>query len=355
MKRYRLFGENTELTPVAKLIMQQDLDALEECLDTDWRLNSPFEVCQYISELPITLALVENRLAVVDYLLAKKVDLNQQVAPAVVTAARNCDADTIRKLVRAGARIDLQDRVGKNALSAALYAERVDLLPLLLELGLRLDADGGKTFRQAVSGRQMKAVEFFIENWFDPNLRTPDMVFPYNPTAVGVAADNNDFKMVKYLVAHGADVTLADDYGARPFLDAVRHSNAEMADFLRALEPPEWHDPDSRVCFLVQYGVPPELISFLGQPEREIRLNNEQIRYIRFHDHENVRDVKWKRRDFLELTAVVDNYNQAGFLVWLKKERKLASVDYEHERIVKLCGWNEFMAAPDRWIKKVLP
>ena len=126
MKRYRLFGENTELTPVARLIMQQDLDALEECLDTDWRLNSPFEVCQYINELPITLALVENRLAVVDYLLAKKVDLNQKVAPAVVIAAKNCDTDTIRKLVRAGARIDLQDRVGKDALTDALFAERGD-------------------------------------------------------------------------------------------------------------------------------------------------------------------------------------------------------------------------------------
>jgi uncharacterized protein len=114
--------------------------------------------------------------------------------------------------------------VGCNAYSCALYSERFDLLPFLLKKGLRVDADNGKSFRQAVSNRQREAVEFFLKSGIDPDLRRPGQVYPFNPTAAQVAARNDDSDMVRLLVDHGADVTLHDAFGERPFLAAVSNT-----------------------------------------------------------------------------------------------------------------------------------
>lgn len=78
MNPYHLFGENTELSPMARLIMRQDLAALEQCLLQGWELNRPFDNCEHIKELPLTLALalVENKTVVVDWLINNGVELN---------------------------------------------------------------------------------------------------------------------------------------------------------------------------------------------------------------------------------------------------------------------------------------
>lgn len=357
MKPYKLFEERADLPEVVKLILNQDIAALDRCINVTWRLNEPISVSLYMDELPLTIALVENRLEVVDYLLRKKVNLNVRGDPAMVNAARNCSADTLRKLAAARAKIHLTNHVGTNAISAALYSERYDLLPVLLELGLSADSDGGVSLRQAVYDRQMEAVQFFIEHGHDPNLRCADQVFPNNPTAVAVAAENDDMEMVRYLVEHGADVKLADKHGERPYTAAVSNGNVEMQAYLRAHEPPEWHDAGQRAAVLQSYNVPAALIAFLSQDERRIDMPGEEPAFIEFHHITNAPEASWKRGfkrwQFVDLLSRVDNYGQQGFLVWLKKEKMLASIDYEHEEIRVLCDWEQFTAEPARWIARI--
>lgn len=43
------------------------------------------------------------------------------------------------------------------------------------------------------------------------------MVFPYASTPVTLVARSNNFPMVHWLVEHGADITLVDKYGNRPY------------------------------------------------------------------------------------------------------------------------------------------
>ncbi len=217
----------------------------------------------------------------------------------------------------------------------------------------RLFSDGGKSFRKAVFKGQFQAVEFFIAQGIDPNIRKPDLVFPYNPTAVTVAASNDDFDLVRYLVQHGADVTLADDYGQRPFLWAVKNKNHPMQAFLQGLEPEAWHNEENSAAFLRSYKVSQELIAFLREGKLRIELENQQIAFIEFHAITNLREVTWKRSKFLDLLAQVDRYSEEDFLVWLKKERKLGSVDYEHEELKVLCSWPQFISAPSRWIDRI--
>ena len=52
--------------------------------------------------------------------------------------------------------------------------------------------------------------------------------------------------MVRWLVEQGANITLVDKYGDRPYSVAVQNKNQEMADYLKALEPEDRHNEQKR-------------------------------------------------------------------------------------------------------------
>ena len=272
MTRYRLFGDRVVLTEDAKLIMAEDLEALARRIAEGWDINALMQVSVYTRELPISIALIEDKMRVADFLVERGADLNVEGSPAVVAAARNCTAETLRRLAAHGAKIDARDNVGKNAYSAALYSDRYDLLPVISELGLKAEADGGCAFRQAVHNRQYRAVEFFIAQGIDVNLHAPNQVFPYNSTPLAVAAANGELPMVKLLVEHGARVLLTDAYGYRPYHEAARHGHAEVQAYLKNLEPAELHDEELRAKELAGEGVPAALIELLRSDGRRMEL-----------------------------------------------------------------------------------
>jgi hypothetical protein len=353
MTRYRLFGDSVQTTDVAREILAEDIAALRRRIATGWDIDAQAELVPGFWELPLSLALVENKLSVLRLLVEHGVNLNDRSSPAIVTAAHNCDAETLAFLVAHGARVDAYDRVGKNAYQAALYSERLDLLPVLLRLGLRPDADGGVALRQAAFARQLDAVKFFIEHGVDPNGHVSDAVMPNNPTAVAVAARNGDLDMVRYLVEHGADVTLKDEYGDRPYSHAVAIGHAELQSYLKALEPPAWHDVESRLVELRPFKLPDATLAFLRGDNRRVDLVESPVRFIEFHGILGVKPILWRRRRFLDLLAVVDNYWEVGFLAWSGRDRKLVHVDFEHDELRVLCTWPEFVADPGTWIRTV--
>jgi hypothetical protein len=353
MRRRALFGPNSELTPIAKLIMAEDIAGLDATLGREWKLNQPFKFTADGSEyLAISLAIIKNKQRVLDYLIRKRANLNVKDSPAIPLAAECADLATIEKLLDAGAHIDARNNVGSNAYSRALYAERFDLLPFLLKKGLRVDADAGKSFRQAVGNRQREAVEFFLKAGIDPDLRSPDMVYPFSPSAVQVAAANDDFDMVRLLVDHGADVTLQDAFGERPFLAAVNNKNVVLQSYLRALEPGAWHDPQRKIELLQSYGVTQDLIEFLQCNDRRIHVGSDHCSWLDFHHLLNVRELDWSGGPYLVLLADLDDGCACGWISWSKRKRRLVVVDEEHYEFTLLGSWAEFVADPMSQIAK---
>ena len=55
-RRFRYFGPDTELTPVARLIISEDVAGLERALGRGWELNEPIQVCEHCAALAIELA-----------------------------------------------------------------------------------------------------------------------------------------------------------------------------------------------------------------------------------------------------------------------------------------------------------
>jgi uncharacterized protein len=355
VKRFSLFGAESGFTDLGRAIFAENLDELERRIAGGLDINEHVPLAGSTADLPLTLALFENKPKAIRFLLDRGAELNDRSSPAIVTAAFNCDAATLELLVARGARIDAVDRVGKNAYSAALYGERYDLLPVLARLGLHPDADGGSSLRQAAFGRQLDAVRFFVEHGVSVNGHVPDMVMPSNPTAVAIAARNGDLPMVRYLVEHGADVLIKDEYGDRPYTHAVALGHAELQAYLRPLEPPAWHDPEQRLAELEPFELPDALIAWLRRDERRIELAADgPIRFVVFHDLLGVKPIAWQRRRFLDLLLSVDDYWEVGFLAWSPRDRKLVHVDFEHDELRVLCTWPQFEAEPAKWIVAAL-
>ncbi|RAJ80344.1 ankyrin repeat protein [Chitinophaga dinghuensis] len=349
----KLFGPNALLTEHAQWIMQENIAQLEMLLEGDFDINAVMHVTQHVDVPPVILALAENKLKVLEWLLAHQVQLNHPEHPAIVIAASNCKSKTVQLLLDAGADVNIRDRVGKTALHAALYGKKYDTIPLLLANGYNKAKDG-KALRQAVFNRLYPAIQILLDAGFDVNFHQPDMVFPYNPSAVCVAAQNNDFSTVKLLVAHGADVSLKDNYGERAFNAAVAVKNEEMIAFIRALEPAQWHNEEQRLTDLKSYKMPEALIQLLRSENRRITIpDNDNLQFLEFHSILDVKEVNWKKHKFLDLVAVTDNYSAEGFLVWYPKKKCLAYADYEHETFTEICTVKEFLQDPGTQINKI--
>lgn len=253
-----------------------------------------------------------------------------------------------------GADINALDHVGNSAPEAALNAKRIDVFKYLLANGYILKNDGS-LLRKAVHDKNFEAVDILVSKGIDVNFCLPDMVFPYNSTPVMVAADNNDVEMVKRLVKHGADVTIRNAYGDRPYTSAFQNKNSELMKYIESLEPKVLHDKVIWEKELAnKYYVPEDLIALLKSDNRRIPMHdNEYIEYVEFNPLLLVKEVQWKGYKFLDLIADADEYNNGGFLVWLPEKKCIASADYEHEELKVLGTWDDFKQNPSPLIDKI--
>ena len=229
-----------------------------------------------------------------------------------------------------------------------------DILSILDRLGMDLKQYGGEALRSVASqGNQMLA-EYLIQNGADINYHKPDMVFPYASTPVTEAARHNDFSMVRYLVEQGADITISDKYGDRPYTVAVQNKNQEMAAYLKALEPEEWHNEQEKVRQLMPYKLPAKLVEYLKTgplrlefPEREL------VKWAELYPYMDVQEITWKRKKLLSLMAKMDNYSDY-LLLWNSRDKKLWYLDIEHEEFHPLAKWEEFITDPGKYLNGMI-
>lgn len=341
---------------IVRSLLEEDIPALERALAAGWDIDRPMPQPDGWASPPINIALQRQKQRVIDFLLARGAHLNFQLDHPLIWAIGNgCAASTIEKLVAHGARLDATNQVDNGAYQAALSAKRFDLLPMLVNLGLPVGADGGPLLRSAVFNRQFEVVKFLVEHGYDVNMRRPDMVFSGNPSAVAIAARNGDIETVRYLVEHGADVTLTDEYGDRPYTCAMKAGKPDLVEYIKSLEPAEWHTEEHHLRRVAAYEPPADLVEFLRRPVRRVDLHvgGWHPKYLEFHQLAHVKELDWKGAKLLDLLAVAEGYWETGYLVWSSRHRKLGHADYEHGRFMVLCTWRNFMADPSRWIARL--
>lgn len=324
-------------------IIDGNLTALESELEAGWRINEVIEIDDYSEHLPLEIALVMCSFTSVQWLVEHGADLNEEENPSFLLAVRYGNKEIIDYVVAQGANIHALNRVKVDAFQAALYGKKYDNLQIIHDLGHTVQKYGGKAFRNILTDRNYEVLDFFIHNGVDINYNKPDSVYPFKPTPLCVAARYVDLQMCKYLVEHGADVTITEKDGMRPYSIAVEKGDMEMAEYFKSLEPTEFHDLQNKMDQLKPFKLPKALVNFLEGKHLYFELRDSDFISIEFFPLIDTISFKLGRRNLLRLSKELGEYNEWQ-IVWDPKSKKIGCYDIEHQELRELCKFDEFMA-----------
>ena len=324
-------------------IVTGNIRALENALTNGWDINQPIEIDEYSEHAPLELALVMCCLPSIHWLVEHGANLNDEENPSFLLAVRYANQEIIDYVVAQGANINALNSVDVDAFQAALYGKKYENLQIIHDLGHTVQKYGGKAFRNAITDKNYEVLDFFINNGVDINYNKPDSVYPFKPTPLCVAARYVDLQMCKYLVEHGADVTITEKDGMRPYSIAVERGDMEMAEYFKTLEPPEFHDIQNKIDQLKSFKLPKSLVSFLEGDMLYFALPDSDFISIEFLPLLDTIPFKWGRRKLLRLSKELGEYNNYQ-IVWDPKSKKISCYDIEHQELRELCKFDEFIA-----------
>ena len=324
-------------------IVTGNISVLENELANGWDINQPIEIDEYSEHTPLELALVMCCLPSIQWLVENGADLNDEENPSFLLAVRYGNKEIIDYVVTHGANVHALNRVKVDAFQAALYGKKYNHLQIIHDLGHTVQKYGGKAFRNAITDKNYKVLDFFIHNGVDINYNKPDSVYPFKPTPLCVAARYVDLKMCKYLVEHGAGVTITEKDGMRPYSIAIEKGDMEMAEYFKSLEPPEFHDIQNKMDQLKPFKLPKTLVNFLEGDTLYFELPDTDFISIEFFPLIDTIPFKLGRRNLLRLSKELGEYNDLQ-IVWDPKTKKISCYDIEHQELRELCKFDEFMA-----------
>ena len=324
-------------------IIEGNISGLELELSTGWDINEPIEVSEYSEHSPLELALVMCCIPSIQWLVEHGADLDNEENPSFLLAVRYGNKEIIDYVVAHGANVHALNRVKVDAFQAALYGKKYKHLQIIHDLGHTVQKYGGKAFRNAIIDKNYEVLDFFINNGVDINYNKPDSVYPFNPTPLCVAARHVDLQMCQYLVEHGADVTITEKDGMRPYSIAIEKGDMEMAEYFKNLEPDEYHYKQNKMDQLKPFKLPKGLVSFLEGDTLYFELPDSDFISIEFLPLIDTIPFKLGRRNLLRLSKELGEYNDYQ-IVWDLKSKKIACYDIEHQELRELCKFDEFIA-----------
>lgn len=168
------------------------------------------------------------------------------------------------------------------------------------------------------------------------------MVYSDQSTPLCVAARYVDLEMCKFLVTHGADVTIAEKDGMRPYSIALEKGDEEMAEYFKSLEPSEFHQTQNKLDELKPYKLPKKIIEFLTGENLHFDLADSDFGYIDFFKVIDTIPFKFGRQKLLRLSRSLGDYSHI-YIVWNPKTKKIASYDMEHEELIDLAAFDDFI------------
>ena len=309
---------------------------------------------EHVQKTPLELAVQENREDMVRLLVERGADLTQNGDELLFAAIKCQNYSMLSYLVEAGVRLEENQRSIYHLFSFLEGQKNPELLTIVDRLQIDFKRYGGEPLRTAVWGGDRMLAEYLIQNGADIDYHKPDEMFPYASTPVIEAARQNDFHMVRWLVGQGADITIPDKYGDRPYTLAVQNKNQEMAAYLRNLEPEDWHNEENRAQQLAAYKMPTEMVEYLKTGPLRLEFpEQDEVQWAELYSYMDVLEVTWKREKLLSVMAQMDNYPDY-LLLWNPKDKRLWYLDVEHEEFHALATWEDFIADPGKYLNGMI-
>jgi len=213
--------------------------------------------------------------------------------------------------------------------------------------------NSGKDLRRAVLQGEKGAVEFLLAHGADINYQEADMIFTFGGTSLLVAVGQENFEMVKYLVAQGADVSIPDKMGLRPYHRALEYDYLEIAQYLRNLEEDDLHNQEKREEELKEYKLPKALVEFLRQESPFLKFEDDYtINEVEFFTLADTVEMKINEKMLLRLTKKMGDYPDL-ILVWNPGEECIAYYDMEHEWYGNIADYEEFRRNAADYIENI--
>ncbi|MEK4427156.1 ankyrin repeat domain-containing protein [Solibacillus sp. FSL K6-1523] len=331
-------------------IKNNDITILENYKSNGWNINEKIRCYEadYTPELPLIFAIDSKATKAVRWFVEHGANLNDKGCPAFVAAVQHLSESDVKYLVEHGAKIHLHNHLKTNAYDAAVHSRQFNKLELVKSFGLSVEKYGGSAFRNVVSKFNKKAVDFFLENQVDINYNEPNMVFPWGPTPLEVAIRyNHSSDLVTHLIEHGADFKKPNKNGERPYTVAVIENKVAIAEHLKSLEPDEYHNLENKLYELRKANMSAEMISFLQSDQLNVKLpeNDLHISFIEFLPAINTFSYQIKRKKFIQISKVIDNYSDL-LILWHPSKRKLYFYDVEHLELHEIGSFKQFITDP---------
>ena len=353
MIKIKDIGNFESVPQIVSDIINGNTSALDEHLLKGFDIEEGIKIGKYTTLSPLDIALIMESFNSVKWLVEKGVNLNVKGSPSFLLAVRYCDEAVIRYLAEHGAKVNCVNEVKTEAFSQALYGKKYENLPIIHELGHRVEKYGGQAFRSAVSDRNYEVLDFFIKNGVDINYNAADSVYPFKPTPLCVAARYVDLKMCKYLVENGADVTITEKDGMRPYSIAVENGDEEMAEYFKQLEPEEYHSLQNKLDELKPFKLSKAVMDFLQSEELHFELKDCDFKWIEFFSLIDTVPMKKGRQKILRISKLTGDYDYI-YIVWNPKTKKVAFCDIEHEEMKDICSFEEFINDMSAYMQKII-
>ena len=353
MVRLKDIGEFETIPEILNDILTENIPKLEEHLLKGWDIEKNISIGKYTDLSPLDYALIIEAFESVKWLVEHGVNLNKKDNPSFLTAVRYCDEKIIQYLVSHGAKVNVTNNVKSEAFMEAIYGEHYEYLQLIHDLGHTVEKYGGKAFRNAVSDRNYEVLKFFISNGVNINYNEADMIYPFKPTPLCVAARYVDLAMCKFLVENGADVTLTEKDGMRPYSIALEKGDIEMAEYFKSLEPVEYHSLQNKLDELKPFKLPKNLIEFLQGEKLHFELNDCDFRWIEFFSLMDTIPMKVGRQKLLRISKIAGDYEHI-YIVWNPKTKKIAFYDMEHKEFNDIIDFVDFINNVSSYMQKII-
>ena len=353
MIRLKDIGEFETIPEILNDIMTENIPKLEEHLLKGWDIDKIISVSEYTDLSPLDCAMIIEAFESVKWLVEHRVNLNKKDNPSFLTAVRYCDEKIIQYIVSHGAKVNMINNVKSEAFMEAIYGEHYEHLQLIHDLGHTVEKYGGKAFRNAVSDRNYEVLKFFIKNGVDINYNEADMIYPFKPTPLCVAARYVDLAMCKFLVENGADVTLTEKDGMRPYSIALEKDDIEMAEYFKSLEPVEYHSLQNKLDELKPFKLPKNLIEFLQGEKLHFELNDCDFKWIEFFSLMDTIPMKVGRQKLLRISKIAGDYEHI-YIVWNPKTKKIAFYDMEHKELNDITDFIDFINNVSSYMQKII-
>ncbi len=345
MYKIGYIGNFKTVPQVVEHIINNDIDNLEKEYNNGWDINQKIVLSEYADITPIEIAIQCKNERAIKWLLEKGANVRAKegdwVTP-ISDAARFCTTEICELFIQHGALENLTKRQCKRIYDDIFFGKNFKNIDVFEKHGITVKKYGSNCLRSAIYEKDKKLAQMFLDYGADINYHEYEMVFTQQETPVMVAAKCDSIDLVKWLVEKGADITIKSKYGERPYTIAVLNNNQEMIEYIKSLEPEDFHNAEALKEIIKKYKLPKEMVDFFKHDNLRIEFSGKiDSKYIEFYKLMDAVEMTWKRKKYLSLVKYSDNYWVQ--ILWYSKDKTIYAFDGEHEEIFKVGDWNYFI------------